>query len=202
MCSSFLRARVTFIIRKGTSLDFLPSRIFNDHGPRIVWAGTLPPPPSRLERGSGAPAGGEPGPGASPAVPTHPGLLAEGCACPPLYSSAVRSSSSSLLTSPSVGIREPGVRGETQDHWSQAWEGQGGPQRRTRNSMGQGARDGDLAPGSAGLAGVCDEPSTSRQGGQQGDPQQAPVISTTPGGWDTRKGQKGDKDAGASRREE
>ena len=38
--------------------------------------------------------------------------------------------------------------------------------------------------------------------GQRGDPQEAPVISTTPGGWATPKGQRGDKDAGAPGSEE
>lgn len=128
--------------------------------------------------------------------PTHPGLLAGGCACPPLYSSAVRSSSSSLLTSPSVGIREPGVRGETQGSLEPGLgEARWPPKNQEQNRTGsQGWGLG--TSGRLGSQVFCDEPTIPRQGGTAGRPS---------GGCDKHHPRRlghGDKDAGASRSEE
>lgn len=75
------------------------------------------------------------------------------CARSPLYSSAVRSSSSSLLTSPSAGVRGEGEASESRPAWgeerargglSQAGEGRGSAQRRSRTGTGRGPRGGGV----------------------------------------------------------
>ena len=73
-----------FYNQKKQVFGFSSLRIFNDYGPRIVWLAPCPSLSSRLEQGSGAPPGGEAGPGTSSAAP-HPPRAAGGRVCLPTF---------------------------------------------------------------------------------------------------------------------
>ena len=185
------------------SLDFLPLRIFNDHGPRIVWAGTRPPLPSVFRVGLRSSSRGRTRARYFPCN-AHPPRAAGRRVCLPTF---IQLSSPLQLLKP---LDEPicgdqRARGEGIDPGSLE-PGLGGarwPPEENQEQHRAGCQGWGLGT-RVGWARWCFvmSPVHPDKGGQQGDPQEAPVISTTPEGWDTQKGQKSDKDAGASRREE